>query len=948
MPDVPGLKSSSGSSSDSTGSTAAAAAATPGVMQLREGDLLKLKCTSIGGYPPPNVRWIKLLKVSSGSTLGNTSASSSSLTTSSEEREISLVESKSDSSPGSVSSEIQIRLSRSDNGASLKCAVSNEAITSPLYALVPLPQIIFASDVIKVTPEDSLKVKASDSLTIGRGGNINSLASGNSGNHQLQTPADTLPSHHQHQQHHHQHSSHHQSNSHNNQHHLSSSGTFHRHSHKQVPKQFTPDHLPAIEVTCETGDCLPACNLTWFHGGIKLTDTIYTTVTPASYGGFVTLSRLHLVKKWTSHEDATSITCSSTHPALPNRRITRSLTVHVLCKFLLSSSLHPNSLLPPHMALVRPGEKRVYIWIFNAITWILVTESLSLSLWFMWSLPRRTVIPSSCVSKICPKYIHLCVQCVPLCCTSPCLFYPHLQFALAPPEQFTSWIGSLFLAKLSSSCYFVLLSPRVPSPCLRGRLTYPHFLFFNISPVSLNKQVYWNNRPAVYSLIHLFSFPRVNLFFVCVSNYSLMHLQFHSRRGEYFVWMDKISASVSLVSFLSFFYSHYSVCVCALPFASFHYTCELLLLLWTLTVELVCYVFSSLSQLHTRVLGSVLWSFISVISSSLSSSLLLSFCLLALFSCSHSSQFDSISISFPFSFPLFLLALFFLFFLFHLPWSKCILTIIWFPPLFFSPSLAPILPQTGPKSNWLLNCRLFFLPPPLTSSCALFRESKHLIFQFGYKSCIFVEFARAYEIEICHFKINSPAPFSCSTFIWLAFSLPLCTFSLPLPLLLTWLCPWHKLFWQGEGKMHDFSLLWPTFNPCQCQLYKQVTFVHFCISRSLHFCLPHQMVQVECCFLCLVLSVARRRTNQSIGQWLEIDPPVVPLLQVTYPLSFSYLLLFPATGTLLLSHFASFSAFSFSPFSFTLTHFLFLPDSRWFSFCPPIHAWDLFYLPVTL
>ena len=245
---------------------------------LKEGDTLKLKCTSIGGYPVPSVRWTKLVKFNATST--SSSSSSSSSNGGFDEREIPLIESRVENNGASVSSEIVLRLTRADNGASVKCLASNDAINTPLHTTVALPVILFASDVIKVTPEDSIKVQA-----------------------------NSFPS-------------------------LRASSL---HVNKMKYRHQTSAMDKSIEVTCETGDCLPPCNLTWFHGGIKLLETVDTTVSPSSNGGFVTLSRLNLVKKWTSHEDGTSITCSSTHNALMNRRITRALTVHVLCEFAAAS-----------------------------------------------------------------------------------------------------------------------------------------------------------------------------------------------------------------------------------------------------------------------------------------------------------------------------------------------------------------------------------------------------------------------------------------------------------------------------------------------------------------------------------------------------------------------------------------------------------------------------------
>jgi hypothetical protein len=88
---------------------------------------------------------------------------------------------------------------------------------------------------------------------------------------------------------------------------------------------------------CETDECFPSCNLTWYQSGYKLDPSLHpivSTFTPGLYGGKKTMSKLVLLRKWSSSEDGSSVTCASSNTFLPNKRFSKNITVQVLCKFL--------------------------------------------------------------------------------------------------------------------------------------------------------------------------------------------------------------------------------------------------------------------------------------------------------------------------------------------------------------------------------------------------------------------------------------------------------------------------------------------------------------------------------------------------------------------------------------------------------------------------------------
>lgn len=209
---------------------------------MREGDLLKLKCSSLGGYPLPMIKWIKHIHETG------------------DEKEISGLETKSGYS--GVSSELYVRLTGSDNGATYKCLVSNEAIAHPLSASVVLHPVYFASEHLKAKPVEGVRVKADD-----------------------ESDSDA-------------------------------------------------------SFACESGECYPLCNISWYRDGFKLSPGANalgqyeekSSHSPGEHGGQTTVSRLTVRQKWSSKEDGNSFTCVASNNFLPNKRASKNITVHVLCK----------------------------------------------------------------------------------------------------------------------------------------------------------------------------------------------------------------------------------------------------------------------------------------------------------------------------------------------------------------------------------------------------------------------------------------------------------------------------------------------------------------------------------------------------------------------------------------------------------------------------------------
>ena len=233
---------------------------------------MKLKCSSLGGYPLPSIRWIK-------------TPAQSSLN---EQKEITGLEAGNGGHSG-VSSELYIRLTASDNEAKYTCSLMNEAITSPLTASVILFPVYFMSSSLKMTPSETVQVKSQDS---------SSLA--NSIQVQASFPSD-------------------------------SSGS---------TSSFSSSSETAL--VCETDECFPPCNLTWYQSGYKLDPSLHpivSSVVPGLYGGKKTMSKLVLLRKWSSSEDGSTVTCASSNTVLPNKRFSKNITVQVLCKSFDSMNL---------------------------------------------------------------------------------------------------------------------------------------------------------------------------------------------------------------------------------------------------------------------------------------------------------------------------------------------------------------------------------------------------------------------------------------------------------------------------------------------------------------------------------------------------------------------------------------------------------------------------------
>lgn len=176
-----------------------------------------------------------------------------------EEKDISTALEAGDAGQAGVSSELYVRVTASDNAATYKCSVMNEAVTSPLSASVLLFPVYFMSPSLKISPSDTVQVKSEEGVE-----------------------SETV-------------------------------------------------------LLCESDECHPSCNLTWFLNGYAI-DRSLTTIRESSSGGEnagqKSRSRLQLVKAWTSNEDGNTVTCASSNNFLPNKRFSKNITVQVLCKLL--------------------------------------------------------------------------------------------------------------------------------------------------------------------------------------------------------------------------------------------------------------------------------------------------------------------------------------------------------------------------------------------------------------------------------------------------------------------------------------------------------------------------------------------------------------------------------------------------------------------------------------
>ena len=200
---------------------------------------MKLKCSSQGGYPPPSIKWIKA-------------------TAAGEERDVAAgLEAGSDEAR--VSSELYVRITASDNGATYKCLVMNEAVSAPLAASVRLFPVYFMSANLRLSPPDAVQVKSED----GR-----------------ETEAVLL---------------------------------------------------------CESDECHPSCNLSWFLNGYAIDRSLATIQESSSQQavqgrGVRSRSRLQLLRVWSSREDGNTVTCASSNRFLPSKRSSKTIAVQVLCK----------------------------------------------------------------------------------------------------------------------------------------------------------------------------------------------------------------------------------------------------------------------------------------------------------------------------------------------------------------------------------------------------------------------------------------------------------------------------------------------------------------------------------------------------------------------------------------------------------------------------------------
>lgn len=173
----------------------------------------------------------------------------------------SALEAGNDGSDGQagVSSQLYIRVTASDNAATYKCSVMNEAVTAPLSASVLLFPVYFMSSSLQISPSDSLQVKSEEGVE-----------------------SESV-------------------------------------------------------LLCESDECHPSCNLTWFLNGYAIDRSLGAVRETSSSGenaGQKSRSRLQLVKSWSSRENGSSLTCASSNNFLPTKRVSKNVTIQVLCKLL--------------------------------------------------------------------------------------------------------------------------------------------------------------------------------------------------------------------------------------------------------------------------------------------------------------------------------------------------------------------------------------------------------------------------------------------------------------------------------------------------------------------------------------------------------------------------------------------------------------------------------------
>ena len=263
---------------------------------MREGDLITLKCSSLGGFPVPTIKWTKSVlksvhKRSTDHDRGHKITDHHGLSNYNhafqghdvnqniyDEKEISGLDTRTGHS--GISSEVLIKITPSDNRAIYKCLVFNEAISIPKVTSVTIEQVTFMSEKL-TSSSDKINAYADSS---------------------------------------------------------------------RAPTDYT-------EVTCSSGECNPACNITWSLGGqliipldhgaghnqfnnLLIGSTtnfhfkINTSYNEGLYGSSLTFSKLIISnrrKSWTSNDDKIKLTCTTFNGN--QKEIKKNVTVNVLCMF---------------------------------------------------------------------------------------------------------------------------------------------------------------------------------------------------------------------------------------------------------------------------------------------------------------------------------------------------------------------------------------------------------------------------------------------------------------------------------------------------------------------------------------------------------------------------------------------------------------------------------------
>lgn len=266
--------------------------------------MLTLKCSSLGGFPLPNIKWTKSVlkhrsdhqrlsghhrttdtsghrhksvdyqKVTDHDKVSRSQGHGHEMVNY-DEKEISGLDTRSGHS--GISSEVVIRITPSDNQAIYKCLVFNEAINEPKVSSVPIDEVTFMSD--KLTASSDTVNVWSDSI--------------------------------------------------------------------KAPTDYT-------EVTCSSGECNPRCNISWYLNGQLISGQsisndnkqligsnsanflfkINTSYTEGLYGSSLTFSKLIISnrrKSWSSNDDGSKITCVTSN--VIGKEVKKNITVNVLCEY---------------------------------------------------------------------------------------------------------------------------------------------------------------------------------------------------------------------------------------------------------------------------------------------------------------------------------------------------------------------------------------------------------------------------------------------------------------------------------------------------------------------------------------------------------------------------------------------------------------------------------------